>query len=43
MDEEPPEPGGDDEEELPDLDLADPLKREEEMPGLDPVLPPPSD
>ena len=37
-----PEPA-DEEEELEEVDLADPLKRDEEMPGLDPVLPPPSD
>ena len=30
-----PEP----EEELPELDLMDPLKREDDMPGLDPVVP----
>ena len=40
MTEEPQEP----EEELPELDYADPLKRDPEedetMPGLDPVVPP---
>ena len=36
------EPGRDDEEELPDFDFADPLKRDsergEELPGLDPAI-----
>ena len=31
-----PEP---DAEDLEELDLVDPLKREEDMPGLDPVVP----
>jgi hypothetical protein len=35
-----PEPPGQ-EEELSELDLVDPLKREEDMPGLDPVVPTP--
>ena len=38
MTEEQPTPDAD-AEELEELDLLDPLKREEEMPGLDPVVP----
>ena len=37
--EQAPEP----EEELSELDLIDPLKREDDMPGLDPVIPIPPD
>jgi hypothetical protein len=35
-----PAPDGDDVEELPDFDYADPLKREgdDELPGLDPAV-----
>jgi hypothetical protein len=42
MDEETPEAKPpEQEEELTELDLVDPLKREEDMPGLDPVVPTP--
>jgi hypothetical protein len=34
------EPTPPDQEEMPELDVIDPLKRDEEMPGLDPALPP---
>jgi hypothetical protein len=33
-----PAPG--EEEELEDFDYVDPLKRDEELPGLDPIVPP---
>lgn len=40
MEETDPKPAADEIEELPELDYADPLKREDEdeLPGLDPTL-----
>ena len=38
MDDETNDEAPSEEEELPELDLIDPLKREEDMPGLDPIV-----
>jgi hypothetical protein len=38
-----PEPPDEEDDELGELDFADPLKRPEPLPGLDPTVPPPDE
>ena len=44
MSDEPEAPAdAEDEDDLGELDFADPLKRPEDLPGLDPTVPPPDE
>jgi hypothetical protein len=43
MSDEPEAPADADEDDLGEVDFTDPLKRPEDLPGLDPTVPPPDE